>query len=66
MDEEVKQPELTKPKFVNEPFDYRNIENVGRYRGVGQPGKVGHRFSNDLNAMPPSKKTERAPRDHKG
>lgn len=66
MDKEIKYPELTEPKFFNEPYDYRNIENVGEYCGVGEAGKVGMRNSTSIDAMPPTKKTMLVPRDHKG
>jgi len=66
MDNEIKYPELTKPKFFNEPYDYRNIENVGKYRGVGEAGKVGLNNSTSIDAMPPKKNEMLVPRDHKG
>ena len=66
MDNEIKYPELTKPKFFDEPYDYRNIENVGEYRGVGQAGKIGMRNSTSIDAMPPKKSDMLVPRDHKG
>ncbi len=66
MDKEIKFPELTKPKFFNDPYDYRNIENVGEYRGVGEAGKVGSTKSTSIDAMPPVKKDMLVPRDHKG
>ncbi len=66
MDNEIKYPELTKPKFFNQPYDYRNIENVGEYRGVGEAGKTGLFNSNSIEAMPPKSKAIKVPRDHKG
>lgn len=66
MDKEIKYPTLEEPKFFNETYDYRNIENVGKYRGVGQAGKVGLMASQSIEAMPPTKKTIRVPRDHGG
>jgi len=66
MDNEIKYPELTNPKFFQEPYDYRNIENVGKYRGVGEAGKVGLMNSDSIDAMPPTKKNMKVPRDHKG
>jgi len=66
MDKEIKKPELVDPKFFNEPFDYRNIETAGRYRGVGEAGKVGLNKSTSIDAMPPEKNTIAVPRDHKG
>lgn len=64
--EEIKYPELTKPKFFEEPYDYRNIENVGQYCGIGETGKVGMRSSTSIDAMPPKKMNMVVPRDHKG
>jgi hypothetical protein len=66
MDSEIKKPELDKPKFVDMAYDYRNIENAGKYRGVGQAGKVGSRSSDSIDAMPPAKKRIIVPRDHRG
>ena len=66
MDKEIKSPSLKKPAFYDEAYDYRNIEEVGEYRGVGEAGKVGLKNSSSIDAMPPEKKTIRVPRDHKG
>lgn len=66
MKSEIKKPELDKPKFFNEPYDYRNIENVGHFAGVGEAGKVGSRKSTSLNAMPDQSNNRYVPRDHKG
>lgn len=66
MDDELKYPTMKDPKFFNEAYDYRNIENAGKYRGVGQAGKVGSRMSNSIDAMPPEKKSRYVPRDHRG
>lgn len=66
MDDELKYPTMKDPKFFNETYDYRNIENAGKYRGVGQAGKVGSRMSNSIDAMPPEKKSRYVPRDHRG
>lgn len=66
MDQEIKKPELDKPTFFREPYDYRNIEYAGQYRGVGERGKVGLDNSNSVEAMPPKSHTMGVPRDHKG
>lgn len=66
MDNEIKKPELTKPQFFREPYDYRNIETAGGYRGVGERGKVGLMSPKSMDAMPPDKKTIKVPRDHEG
>ena len=68
MKDEIKKPELTKPKFFDEPYDYRNVENVGHFCGVGETGKVGEKTSSSqgLDAMPPSPHRMFVPRDHNG
>lgn len=66
MDKEIKKPELKDPKFFNEPYDYRNYENIGHFCGVGEAGKVGSRSSSSLNAMPDKSFNKLVPRDHKG
>lgn len=66
MDSEIKKPELKDPKFFDEPYDYRNLEDVGHFRGVGQAGKTGSRQSTSLNAMPDGYKCKFVPRDHEG
>jgi len=66
MDNEIKHPSLTDPKFFEEAYDYRNIENIGKYRGVGEAGKTGYFRSESIEAMPPKKKTMGVPRDHGG
>lgn len=66
MDQEIKKPELDRPTFFREPYDYRNIEYAGQYRGVGERGKIGLDNSNSTEAMPPNAHTMGVPRDHKG
>jgi len=66
MRDEIKKPELDKPKFYREPYDYRNMEKAGEYCGVGERGKVGKNQSDSIDAMPPQAKTMQVPRDHKG
>ncbi len=66
MDKEIKHPTMADPKFFNEAYDYRNIENVGKFRGVGQAGKVGTKMSQSIDAMPPKKTDTAVPRDHRG
>jgi hypothetical protein len=65
MEKEVKKPELDKPSFFREPYDYRNIEYAGQYRGVGERGKVGTKSSSSMDAMPPNPKNMQVPRDFK-
>lgn len=66
MDQEIKKPELDRPTFFREPFDYRNIEYPGQYRGVGEPGKIGRTKAESIDPMPPRAHTMGVPRDHKG
>lgn len=66
MDAEIKKPELKCPEFYQEPYDYRNIENAGKYRGVGQAGKVGLKRCGSYDPMPPKASKMRVPRDHGG
>lgn len=66
MDQEIKKPVLDKPNFIREPYDYRNYECAGEYRGVGEAGKVGMNNSSSIDSMPPGKKKMMVPRDHKG
>ena len=67
MREEIDKPELTRPKFFDEPYDYRNIENVGHFDGVGEPGKEGKRGNpSSMDAMPPNPNRRYVPRDHRG
>jgi hypothetical protein len=69
MEEEIKKPYIKRPDF-SEPdkpaYDYRNMEDAGKFRGVGQAGKVGKKSSDSINAMPPEKKKMKVPRDHEG
>lgn len=55
MDKELKKPTLKDPKFFREPYDYRDVEGAGEYRGVGEAGKVGSKMSTSIDAMPPEK-----------
>lgn len=69
MEKEIKKPYIKRPDFSepNEPaYDYRNMEDAGKFRGVGEAGKVGSKQSSSLNAMPPEKMKTKVPRDHEG
>lgn len=66
MDQEIKKPELNKPTFFREPYDYRNIEFAGGYRGVGETGKTATKTSGSMDAMPTKENCRYVPRDHKG
>lgn len=66
MDQEIKKPELDRPTFFREPYDYRNIEYAGGYRGVGERGKVGGENPTSIDPMPTQSKKMQVPRDHKG
>ena len=54
------------PEFIDLGYDYRNCENAGKFRGVGQAGKIGTRSSESIDAMPPSPRKMKVPRDHCG
>lgn len=63
----VKPKDIERPEFADVPYDYRNQEKAGRYRGVGKTGKVGKMGSSmDKNPMPPEKHVMGVPRDHEG
>lgn len=69
MEKEIKEPCIKRPDFSepNKPaYDYRNMENAGKFRGVGEAGKVGLKNSNSIDAMPPTKHKMKVPRDHEG
>ena len=60
----IKRPDFTEPY---EPcYDYRNMEDAGKYRGVGQAGKVGLKDGMSIESMPPDSFKKRVPRDHNG
>jgi hypothetical protein len=63
---EIKKPVMKDPKFFKEPFDYRNKESVGHFRGVGQPGKTGQFGCTHYDPMPPDAMRMFVPRDHEG
>ena len=60
----VKRPNFTEAEMPC--YDYRNMENAGKYRGVGQAGKVGLMNGSSIDAMPPTKTINKVPRDHNG
>jgi hypothetical protein len=69
MEKEIKKPYIKRPDFAkpDEPaYDYRNMEDAGKFRGVGEAGKVGLRKSTSMDAMPPNKSNRQVPRDHEG
>ncbi len=66
MENEIKHPVVDKPDFPKVPYDYRNMEDAGHFRGVGVPFKMGSNMSTSIDAAPPEKHTMRVPRDHKG
>lgn len=66
MKSEIKRPTLKEPKFLNEPYDYRNVEWAGHFCGVGEAGKTGSRQSTSTNAMPDQSSNMQVPRDNKG
>lgn len=56
-------PDIDRPHFSKIPYDYRNMEKAGKYRGVGERGKTGQDLSQSLNAMPKEKKISIMDRD---
>ena len=69
MDNEIKEPFVERPDFSepNKPaYDHRNYECAGKYRGVGEAGKVGKKNPSSIEPMPPEKKKMKVPRDHEG
>ncbi len=60
----IKRPDFT--EAMEPSYDYRNFENAGKFRGVGQAGKVGLKNGGGIDAMPPNKEKTRVRRDHEG
>ena len=56
------QTKVREPKFPNAVFDYRNMEDVGKYRGVGQAGKIGFKQSSGIDPMPSNPSNHPVPR----
>lgn len=69
MQPEYEKPVVKRPDFTeaNMPtYDYRNMEKAGKYRGVGQRGKVGLDKSMSIDAMPMKPVKSKVRRDHEG
>ncbi len=69
MEEEIKKPYIKRPDFSepNKPaYDYRNMEDAGKFRGVGEAGKIGLNKATSIYAMPPESSKMQVPRDHEG
>ena len=69
MQPEYEKPTMDKPDFAKpyQPcYDYRNMENAGQYRGVGQAGKIGSKSSESIDSMPPKSQIQKVRRDHNG
>lgn len=66
MDKEIKYPMMDKPDFITPPFDYRNYEDAGKYRGHGQIYRMGSREATSINTMPSQPNVMKVPRDHEG
>lgn len=61
----VKRPDFTEPGYPC--YDYRNMENAGKFRGVGERGKTGLFVENkSLDAIPQNTKKSKVRRDHEG
>lgn len=69
MQPEYEKPYLDGPEFAKpyQPcYDYRNMEDAGKYRGVGKAGKVGNMGSSmNMETMPESKVKTNVRRDHR-
>jgi hypothetical protein len=68
--ESKEKPFLKRPEFA-EPFqpcyDYRNMENAGKFRGVGQAGKIGlFDGKESIDTMAPKPEKRKVRRDHEG
>ncbi len=56
--------DIARPDFPRQSYDYRNMEDAGHYRGVGQRGKVGCMGSgDDPYPMPPTPSKRYVPPD---
>ena len=56
--------DIERPHFPRQPYDHRNMEKAGHFKGVGQRGKVGQMGSStDPYAMPPTPSKKAVPRD---
>ena len=67
MENEFKHPKIERPDFPKVPYDYRDMENAGKFRGVGQAGKTGaFGSSKDCYAMPHLADIKKVPVDHEG
>lgn len=67
MEEEIKKPVIERPDFPKVPYDYRNMEKAGHFRGVGYGDYVGKFGSSmDCYAMPKDATKMKVPRDHEG
>lgn len=69
MQPDYERPTVKRPDFTEaeEPtYDYRNMENAGKFRGIGQRGKVGSKGTTSIDTMPPKARNPRVRRDHEG
>lgn len=68
MEMHIEKPiKIDKPEFPKFPYDYRNMEKAGHFKGVGERGKTGDMGSSmDCYAMPKDSKVIAVPRDHDG
>jgi hypothetical protein len=55
---------LYEPTFITPAYDDRDIENVGKYRGVGEAGKVGLNNCTSYDPMPSTPKKGQVKRDY--
>ena len=70
MQPSYEKPVIKRPDFseAEQPcYDYRNMEDAGKFRGVGEAGKVGGFGSGkSIETMPWEKKRSKVRRDHEG
>lgn len=55
MDAEIKKPFPMRPDFADTDkpsYDFRNVEDAGKYRGVGERGKTGAKEPKSTETMP--------------
>jgi len=70
MQPDYEKPVMKRPDFTeaNMPtYDYRNMENAGKFRGVGEAGKTGKfEGKESIETMPYKPQKNYLRRDHRG
>lgn len=57
---------LVDPGFIEVKYDDRDIENAGKFRGVGDAAKVGRERCTSYDPMPDKPVCGKVKRDHEG